>query len=118
MARTSKAATEKGDGRTDAPREAETAEQTAHAPTETERDLFAGLPNPCVYCGPSVPGVARQYTTYQGGGISEALREFVKKYPQVRGLIVSAGQFAAVRKRLDTPETAEARLYKQVKELL
>lgn len=30
-----------------------------------EQDEFAALPSPCVYCGPSVRGVARQYTTYR-----------------------------------------------------
>lgn len=88
------------------------AEQTT---PEAERDLFANLPDPCVYCGPSVKNVARQYTTYQGGGIPEALREFIKAHPAARGLITSAGKFAAMRKRLETPGTAEAILYKTVK---
>lgn len=88
------------------------AEQTAPEP---ERDLFANLPDPCVYCGPSVKNVARQYTTYQGGGIPDALRDFIKAHPAARGLITSTGKFAAMRKRLETPGTAEAILYKSVK---
>lgn len=88
--------------------------------TEAERDgekpdFLANLPDPCVYCGPSVKNVARQYTTYQGGGIPDALREFIKAHPAARGLITSAGKFAAMRKRLETPGTAEAILYKTVK---
>jgi len=84
---------------------------------EPERDIFADIPNPCVYCGPTVRGVARQYTTYQGG-IPDELRNFIKEHPQARELIVSTGRFASFRKRLDTPGTAEANLYKQVKGLL
>ena len=82
-----------------------------------EQDEFADIPNPCVYCGPSVRGVARQYTTYMGG-IPEPLKEFVKEHPAVRGLIVPTAKFAAVRKRLETRGTAEAIIYKRVKDEL
>ena len=82
---------------------------------EPERDVLAGIKNPCVYCGPTVRGVARQYTTFQGG-IPDALRDFIREHPEARGLIVSTAWFPAMRKRLDTPGTAEAKLYKRVKE--
>lgn len=81
---------------------------------EPEPDMFARLPNPCVYCGPSVKGVARQYTTYQGG-IPDALRKFIKECPEAIGLIVSTGTFQAMRRRLETLGTPEAALYKAVK---
>ena len=84
---------------------------------EPERDEFADIPNPCVYCGPSVRGVARQYTTYQGG-IPDPLKEFIKEHPAVRGLIVPASRFAIVRKRLETRGTAESIIYKKVKDEL
>ena len=84
---------------------------------EPERDVLAGIKNPCVYCGPTVRGVARQYTTFQGG-IPDTLRDFIKEHPEARRLIVSTAQFPAMRKRLDTPGTAEAKLYKRVKEQL
>ena len=98
----------------------ETQEQTEGTDTATEtpkQDLFAGIQNPCVYCGPTVRGVARQYTTYQGG-IPDTLRDFIKEHPDARQLIVSTAQFPAYRRRLDTPGTAEAKLYKRVKEQL
>ena len=95
----------------------EQAEGTTPAPETPEQDLFAGIQNPCVYCGPTVRGVARQYTTYQGG-IPDTLRDFIKEHPEARQLIVSTAQFPAMRRRLDTPGTAEAKLYKRVKELL
>ena len=103
-----------------------TAEQTAREQTdaqeeqttqEQERDEFADIPNPCVYCGPSVRGVARQYTTYQGG-IPDPLKEFIKEHPAARGLIVPASRFAIVRKRLETRGTAESIIYKKVKDEL
>ena len=99
---------------TDAQEEQTTQEQTGQ---EQERDEFADIPNPCVYCGPSVRGVARQYTTYQGG-IPDPLKEFIKEHPAVRGLIVPASRFAIVRKRLETRGTAESIIYKKVKDEL
>lgn len=96
----------------------ETAEQeegTAPAKETPERDILAGIQNPCVYCGPTVRGVARQYTTFQGG-IPDALRDFIREHPEARQLIVSTAQFPAMRRRLDTAGTAEAKLYKRVKE--
>lgn len=84
---------------------------------EQERDEFADIPNPCVYCGPSVRGVARQYTTYQGG-IPAELKEFIKAHPAARCLIIPTAKFASVRKRLETHGTAEAIIYKRVKDEL
>ncbi|MDE6455323.1 MAG: hypothetical protein K2L38_05345, partial [Dysosmobacter sp.] len=100
-----------------APETPEQAEGTDTATETPEQDLFAGIQNPCVYCGPTVRGVARQYTTYQGG-IPDTLRDFIKEHPEARQLIVSTAQFPAMRKRLDTPGTAEVKLYKRVKEQL
>lgn len=91
-----------------------TPETTAPATPEQERDEFADITNPCVYCGPSVQGVARQYTTYQGG-IPKELKAFIREHPLVRRLIVHPGKFAAVRQRLETPGTAEAIIYKKLK---
>ncbi len=94
---------------------AEQEEGTAPAKETPERDILAGIQNPCVYCGPTMRGVARQYTTFQGG-IPDALRDFIKEHPEARQLIVSTAQFPAMRRRLDTTGTAEAKLYKRVKE--
>lgn len=96
--------------------EEQTTQEDKHG-QETERDEFADIPNLCVYCGPSVRGVARQYTTYQGG-IPKELKAFVKEHPAAWGLIVSTARFADVRKRLETPGTAEAIIYRKVKDEL
>ena len=97
--------------------EADQIEQTGQKSkpsNEPERDEFADIPNPCVYCGPSVHGVARQYTTYQGG-IPAELKEFIKAHPAARELIISTSRFASVRKRLETHGTVESIIYKKVK---
>lgn len=69
---------------------------------------------PCVYCGPSVPSVVRQYTVYTGG-IPDTLKTFIREHPAVRGLIIPVEQFAQTRKRMETAGTAEAILYQKVK---
>ena len=41
-----------------------------------------------VYCGPSIPGVAKQYTAYTNG-IPTALAEAIVKQPAMEGLVVT-----------------------------
>lgn len=67
-----------------------------------------------VYCGPSVRGVAKQYTVFTGE-TPELLAGFVKKHPAAGALIVPIDRFADVRRKLETAGTAEAILYKQIK---
>ncbi len=98
-------------------REQDAKMEAASGKTEREGDMFSRLPDPCVYCGPSVRGVAQQYTTYMGG-IHEPLKEFIKDHPAVRALLVPTTKFAGVRRRLETPGTAEAVVYKEVKSQL
>ncbi len=95
----------------------EQAAQEEAAKEEAAQEETAALPNPCVYCGPSVKGVTRQYTTYQGG-IPDALREFFQAHPEAMGLVTSTGEFPTMRRRLETPGTKEAQLYKAVKAVL
>ena len=78
-----------------------------------EREIT--FPDPCVYCGPSVQGVAKQYTVYTGGNVPGPLRDFVQQHPAARGLVVAIGRFAKMRQRLETPGTAEAMLFQKVK---
>ena len=44
-----------------------------------------------VYCGPTIPGVAKQFTSYRGG-IPEALAAARKQTPVLGGLIVPLDQ--------------------------
>ena len=68
-----------------------------------EREAKTG---PVVYCGPSVRGVARQYTVY-AGTIPAALADFIQAHP--------VGRFAQVRSNLGRSGTAEAILFQKIK---
>jgi len=92
---------------------AETSEGTKQEIAKAEKGQWQP-PKPCVYCGPSVRGVARQYTVYTGG-IPEALREFVQEHPAARGLVVSVNNFPATRVNLGKHGTAETALYEKIK---
>ena len=82
---------------------------------EQDKEFFARLHNPCVYCGPSVRGVARQFTVYTGG-IPDALKEFIKEHRAAKWLLVSVERFAQVRTRLETPGTGEFILFRKVRD--
>ena len=75
---------------------ATTPEITGETEAKTERKT------PCVYCGPSVRGVARQYTVYASGNTPAALDEFVKQHPAAKNLLVPVERFAQTRKALET----------------
>ena len=76
-----------------------------------EREAKTG---PVVYCGPSVRGVARQYTVY-AGTIPAALADFIQAHPAAKGLLVRVGRFAQVRSNLGRSGTAEAILFQKIK---
>lgn len=94
-------------------------EQAAEAATtpeitgETEAKIEHKAP--CVYCGPSVRGMARQYTVYASGNTPAALDEFVKQHPAAKNLLVPVERFAQTRKALETAGTAESILYNKIK---
>ncbi len=67
-----------------------------------------------VYCGPSIRGVARQYTVFNGG-IPDYVRDFAEKHPIARTMIVPVERFAEMRTKLETKGTAEALLYGKLK---
>ena len=89
-------------------------EQAAEAATtpeitgETEAKIEHKTP--CVYCGPSVRGVARQYTVYASGNTPAALQ-----HPAAKNLLVPVERFAQTRKALETAGTAESILYNKIK---
>ena len=99
---------------TPAAQEALTDEEKKRRQEEQDKEFFAKLPDPCVYCGPSVRNVARQFTVYHGG-IPDALKEFIKEHRAAKGLIVSVERFAQVRTRLETPGTGEFILVRKVR---
>ena len=52
-----------------------------------------------VYCGPTIPGVAKQYTFYRGG-VPEALEAAQKLRPVLGGLIVPLEQLPEAMEQL------------------
>lgn len=71
----------------------------------------------CVYCGPTVRGVARQYEVYSNG-IPEALEEFFKAHPVAKALLVPVDSFARTRANLEKAGTSEAVIFNQIKKEL
>lgn len=53
---------------------------------------------PVVYCGPTIPGVAVQYTTYTNG-TPAALAEAIKEKPVLGGLVVPLDKLPEVRRQ-------------------
>lgn len=92
----------------------EAAEKTENSAIREQTQEGYRFPDPCVYCGPSVRGVARQYTVYHGG-IPNALQTFVDEHPRARALIVSLDRFANMRQRLETHGTAESVIFRKIR---
>lgn len=64
-----------------------------------------------VYCGPTIPGVAVQYTTYTNG-MPTALAEVIKKKPVLGGLVVPLEQLPEVRRQFHDGAGRYYTLYK------
>ena len=69
---------------------------------------------PCVYCGPTVRGVVKQYTVF-AGNIPEPLQAFIDKRPEAKALLVAVDRFAETRKKIETAGSAESILYHKIK---
>lgn len=82
----------------------------ARAKKTAERD--AGT---VVYCGPSVPGVANQFTFYTNG-IPEQLAAAIEKNPAMGGLVVPLDQFPEAMKKLRGGYGHISRLYRLAQE--
>ena len=95
-------------------RKTETASTPETVEQATQADKRAAHPQPCVYCGPTVPNVARQYTVYSYG-IPQELEAFIQEHKAARRLMVPTERFAETRKRLETPGTAESVMYQKVR---
>lgn len=69
---------------------------------------------PLVYCGPTVKGVAKQFTVYTNG-LPAALEKYMKEHPAAKALTVTMDRFAAVRANLRKAGTAEAILFEKLR---
>ena len=65
-----------------------------------------------VYCGPTIRGVANQYTVFEGG-IPAKLEELASKNAAVKALIVPLEKFAVTRERVERKGTAENILFEK-----
>ena len=66
-----------------------------------------------VYCGPTLPGVAKQYTVYKGA-LPEQLTAAIKKEPAIRELIIPLDKLTDARRQLSSRSGYIYRLYKAV----
>ena len=70
-------------------------------------------PSPCMWCGPSVKGVAAQYTVFTE--MPKQLEALVEQIPAARGLVVALDKFPQVRRALEWVGSKESKLYTKVK---
>lgn len=66
-----------------------------------------------VYCGPTIKGVAKQYSVYQDG-VPEALAQEITKSPIIGSLLVPLGDFAKTRTALGDPTSAESIFFNKI----
>ena len=71
---------------------------------------------PVVYCGPTIPGVAVQYTTYTTG-TPAALAEAIKEKPVLGGLVVPLDQLPEVRRQFHAGNGRYYTLYRKAQEI-
>jgi len=67
-----------------------------------------------VYCGPTVRGVARQFTVFSDGA-PQKVQDFCTKYPVAANLVVPLEQFAAARKNISEGTGRESALLRSLK---
>ena len=71
---------------------------------------------PCpvvIYCGPTIAGVAKQYTVYKGE-LPPALKEAISALPAMKELIFPLERLPEVRQQLNSKSGHIYRLYKVV----
>ena len=70
---------------------------------------------PVVYCGPTIPGVAVQFTTYTNG-TPTALAEAIKEKPVLGGLVVPLDKLPEVRRQFHAGFGRYYTLYRKAQE--
>lgn len=76
----------------------------------------ARAPTPVVYCGPTIPGKAVQFTTYTHG-LSSPLLEEVQTSPVLKALVVPLGHLPEVRRQLQARAGRYYTLYCKAQEI-
>lgn len=91
--------------------EKKTAVETKEAQTPTEN---VGT---VAYCGPTVKGIAPQYTVFVDG-LPDKLKEKVEQVPMLKALIVPLDKFAEMRTKTEQEGTRENILCKKAASLM
>ena len=86
-----------------------TAAQEAQTPAEAVGAV--------AYCGPTVKGIAPQYTIFVDG-LPEKLKEKVEQVPLLNALIVPLNKLAEMRVKIEQDGTRENILYKKATDLM
>jgi len=89
----------------------------AEAAVSAEATTAAAKVEHQVYCGPSVRGVARQYTVYTDG-LTDELEEFLTAHPLAKSLVVPLSKFAATRMHLEKSDSAESKIMRALEKEL
>lgn len=85
----------------------------------TLRNKKTKITNACesfVYCGPDIPGTARQYTTFKA--MPKRLKAVIDKVPSIRYLLVSPEKLANTRIKIKTSGTFENIMFRRVEKQL
>lgn len=69
-------------------------------------------PGTLVYCGPTIPGVAKQYTFYRGG-IPAALKTAQKRKPVLAALTIPLEQLPEAMQQMDQKHGRIYALYQE-----
>lgn len=80
-----------------------------------KKEAPANGSGPVVYCGPNLPGVARQYTVYQNG-VPSPLAEALAKNPALSGLMLPLDRLPDARKAISGRTGPIYRLYQLAQE--
>lgn len=72
---------------------------------------------PVAYCGPTIKGIAPQYTVFVDG-LPEKLKEKVEQVPFLKALIVPLDKLAEMRVKIEQDGTRENILYKKATDLM
>ena len=66
--------------------------------------------SPVVYCGPTIPGIAKQYTIYSNGPVP-ALAAAAQRNPAIGGLIIPLDRLPEAMRQLRTKSGSIYALY-------
>lgn len=84
---------------------------------EVQAEQTAAAPETMVYCGPTIRGIAPQYTVFTAG-LPAKLKEKMEEVPIVKALIFPLDKFAEMRAKVEQDGTRENILYKKAENLL